>query len=90
MSSKDNLVIFSIKLDIIVLKVYIILDKKPLEGFFISLIKAKLIYFIGLSLLDKVELYNLLLELFNLVHHLLGSNIKGSRGLAIITNTRGG
>ena len=49
MFSKDNLIIVSSELKFIVLKVSAALSKKFLKRFFISFIKAKLIYFISLS-----------------------------------------
>jgi hypothetical protein len=90
MSGKDNLVAFGIKLEVIVLKVGTTLSKELLESLFVFLIRAGLVYLVGLGLLDRVELHNLLLELSNLVCYLLGSSISSSRGLAIVADTRGG
>jgi hypothetical protein len=82
MSSKDNLVIVGIKLEVIVLKVGSALGKESLEDSLISLIRARLIYLISLSLLSHIEEINLLLESYNLGHYILDT--------IIITNTRGG
>jgi hypothetical protein len=72
----------NITCSIIVLKVGSALGKKSLEGLFVSLIGAGLVYFVGLGLLSCVEKINLLLEGYNLGHYILG--------IIIITNTRGG
>jgi hypothetical protein len=66
MSSKDNLIIIGIKLEVIVLKVGLVLGKESLEGSLISLIRARLIYLISLSLLSYIEEINLLLKSYNL------------------------
>jgi hypothetical protein len=79
-SSKDNLIIISIKLEVIVLKVGSALGKESLEGSLVSLIRAGLVYLIGLSLLSYVKEINLLLEGCNLGRYILGT--------IIITNTR--
>jgi hypothetical protein len=87
MSSKNNLIIISIKLEVIILKVGIILCKKPLEGFLVSLIGARLIYLKSLSLLEYIEMYDLLLELANLITYFFNrvslslGNLGGSRSL---------
>jgi len=71
----------------VVFKVSTVLDKEPLEGFLVSLIKAGLVYLKSLSLLERIEIYNFLLELanlfiyfFNRVSFNLG-NLKGSKNL---------
>jgi hypothetical protein len=81
-SSKDNLVVISIKLEVIVLKVGLVLGKESLKGPLVSFIRARLIYLVGLSLLSCVEEINLLLEGCNLGYYILD--------VVIITNTRGG
>jgi hypothetical protein len=87
MSSKNNLVIISVKLEVIILEVGIVLCKKPLEGSLISLIGARLIYLESLGLLEYIEMYNLLLELANLITYFLNrvslslGNLGGSRSL---------
>jgi len=69
------------------LKVGTVLCKKPLEGSLISLIEAGLIYLKSLSLLEYIEMHNLLLELANLIIHFLNrvslslGNLGGSRSL---------
>ena len=70
--SENNLIIISTKLLVVVLKVGPILGEKSLEGSLISLIKFRLIYLIGSSLLDSIEKVDLLLKLGNLAYHFLG------------------
>jgi hypothetical protein len=84
--SKDNLVVIGVKLVSIVFKVGLVLGKESLEGFFISLIGAGLVYLISLGLLNQVEEINLLLEGYNLSFYALGivvilANIQGSKNL---------
>jgi len=55
MSSKDNFVIIGIKLEVIVFKVGLALGKESLEGFLVFLIRAGLVYLVGLGLLSCVE-----------------------------------
>jgi hypothetical protein len=81
MSNKDNFIVISIKLKVVILKIGSALGKESLEGFLISLIGARLIYLISLCLLNYIEEINLLLESCNLSYCVL--NI-------IITNTKGG
>jgi hypothetical protein len=80
--SKDDLVVIGVKLEEIVLKVGSVLSKELLEGFFVFLIGARLIYFVGLCLLSRVEKINLLLEGCNLGRHVLS--------IVVIITTRGG
>ena len=72
MFSKNDPIIMGTKLLVVVLKVSPILGKESLEGSLISLIKFRLIYLIGFSLLDSIEKVNLLLKLGNLAYHFLG------------------
>ena len=67
----------------IVLKVGIALGKESLKGPFISLIRFRLIYFIGLGLLDYMEGIDFLLELGDLVYYFLSR-------VFVITSSRGG
>lgn len=69
------------------LKVSLILNNKSLKSFLISLIRAKFIYFIRLSLLSNIKVINLLLKIFNLISQFLNIkaiiiiNIKKDRSL---------
>jgi hypothetical protein len=67
MSSEDDLVMMSIKLEVVVFEVGIVLYKESLEGSLISLVGARLVHLEGLGLLKYMEIYNLLLELANLI-----------------------
>jgi hypothetical protein len=75
------------KLEVIILKVGTALCKKPLEGFLVFLIGARLVYFKSLGLLEHIEMHNLLLELANLITHFLNGvslglgNLGGGRNL---------
>ena len=71
MSSKNNLVVVGFKLEMIVFKVGTALYKESLESFLISLIGARLVYFESLGLLERIEIYNFLLELANLITYFL-------------------
>lgn len=76
----------SIKLESILFKVSLILNKESLKGSFISFIRAKLIYLIKLSLLSSIKVINLLLKSFNLINKVLSIkviiiNIKESKSL---------
>jgi len=53
------------------LKVGAALCEKSLEGSFVSLIGAGLVYLKSLGLLKRIETYNLLLELANLITYFL-------------------
>jgi hypothetical protein len=70
-----------------VLKVSIILYEKSLEGFLVSFIGAGLVYLESLGLLERIEMYNLLLELANLIIYFLDrvslglGNLGGGRSL---------
>jgi hypothetical protein len=70
-SSKNNLIIVSFKLEVVMLKVNIILYKESLKGFLISLIGAGLVYLKSPDLLEYIEIYNFLLKLANLFTHFL-------------------
>jgi hypothetical protein len=71
----------------VVLKIGTILCKKSLKGFFISLVGARLVYLKSPSLLEHIEIYNLLLELSNLIAYFLNrvslslGNLEGSKSL---------
>jgi hypothetical protein len=87
MSSKDDLVVIGFKLEVVVLKVGSVLYKEPLEGFLVSLIGAGLVYFKSLGLLEYIEMYNLLLELANLITYFFNrvslglDNLESSKSL---------
>ena len=87
MSSKYNLVVVSLKLEVVVLKVGTILYKEPLEGSLVSLIEAGLVYLKSLGLLEGIEIYNFLLKLANLITYFLNrvslrlGDLRGSRSL---------
>ena len=87
MSNKNNFIIISFKLEIIIFKVDIILYKEFLKGFLVSLIGARLVYLKSLGLLKYIEIYNFLLELANLFAYFLNKvslnldNLKEGRSL---------
>ena len=74
-----------VKLVPVVLKVSTVLGKELLEGFFISLMEAGLVYLIGLGLLGYIEKVNFLLERYNLycrvLNIIIATNIRGGRSL---------
>ena len=81
--SKNDPIIISTKLLVVVLKVGLILGEKSLKGSLISLIRSRLIYLISFSLLDSIKKVNLLLKLSNLAYYFLGIIIiiRGGWGL---------
>jgi hypothetical protein len=87
MSSKNDFIIIGFKLEIVMFKVGTVLYKESLEGFFIFLVGARLIYLESPSLLEYIEIYDFLLELANLFTHFLNrvslslGNLRGSRSL---------
>ena len=69
----------------VVFEVSIVLGEEFLEGFFVSLIGAGLIYLVGLGVLGCMEEVNFLLKCYNLCRYILGivvtTNVGGSRSL---------
>ena len=74
MSGKDNLVVVSSELKLIVLKVSITLSKESLKRSLVSFVRAGLVYLVSLSLLNYVKTVDFLLESSDLVNELLGVN----------------
>ena len=72
MFSENNLIIIGTELLVVVLKVGPILGKESLKGSLISLIRSRLVYLVGSSLLNSIEKVNLLLKLGNLAYYFLG------------------
>jgi hypothetical protein len=61
----------SVELEVIMFEVGTALYEEFLEGFLVFLIGARLVYFESLGLLKYIEMYNLLLELANLITYFL-------------------
>ena len=78
--SKNDLIIVYAKLIVVVLKVGPVLGEESLKGSLISLIRSRLIYLIGLSLLSNIEEINFLLKRSNLRYYILRVIITSARG----------